>query len=82
MNITCAIFDFDGTLFDSMPLWNTVGERYLRSLGKEPKPTIHEDIRPLSLYQSACYFQSEYDVSLSVAEIMKGIIQIMEYFFF
>ena len=28
-----AIFDADGTLLDSMGMWDTVGERYLASLG-------------------------------------------------
>ena len=65
MKIKCAIFDFDGTLFDSMFIWDSVGEIYLRSLGKEPKPSMREDVRALSLYQSACYFQKEYDLRLS-----------------
>ena len=28
-----AIFDVDGTLLDSMSIWDTLGETYLRSLG-------------------------------------------------
>ena len=28
-----AIFDLDGTLLDSMSIWDTIGEDYLRSLG-------------------------------------------------
>ena len=32
-----AIFDFDGTLFDSMSIWDTIGENHLRSIGYEPK---------------------------------------------
>ena len=28
-----VIFDIDGTLLDSMPLWNNLGERYLQKLG-------------------------------------------------
>ena len=36
-----AIFDLDGTLLDSMFIWDTIGEDYLRSLGKEP----HEDLK-------------------------------------
>ena len=81
MKITCAIFDFDGTLFDSMFIWDSVGEIYLRSLGKEPKPSMREDVRALSLYQSACYFQKEYGLSLSVEEIMTGINQTIEHFY-
>ena len=81
MKIKCAIFDFDGTLFDSMFIWDSVGEIYLRSLGKEPKPSMREDVRALSLYQSACYFQKEYDLHLSTEEFMAGINQTIEYFY-
>ena len=81
MKIKCAIFDFDGTLFDSMFIWDSVGEIYLRSFGKEPKPSMREDVRALSLYQSACYFQKEYDLALSVEEIMAGINQTIEHFY-
>lgn len=35
-----AIFDFDGTLVDSMFIWDKIGEAYLRSLGKEPKEDL------------------------------------------
>ena len=81
MKVTCVIFDFDGTLFDSMFIWDNVGEIYLRSLGKEPKPSMRDDVRALSLYQSACYFKQEYDLSLSVEEIMSGINQTIEHFY-
>ena len=81
MKIKCAIFDFDGTLFDSMFIWDHVGEIYLQSLGKEPKASLREDVRTLSLYQSACYFQEEYGIDLSVEEIMTGINQTIEHFY-
>ena len=81
MKLKCAIFDFDGTLFDSMFIWDNVGEIYLRSLEKEPKPSMREDVRALSLYQSACYFKQEYDLSLSLEEIMTGINQTIEHFY-
>lgn len=81
MNIKCAIFDFDGTLFDSMFIWDRVGEIYLRSLGKEPKPSMREDVRALSLYQSACYLQKEYDLPFSAEQIMTDINQTIEHFY-
>ena len=79
--LNLAIFDFDGTLFDSMFIWDNVGEIYLRSLEKEPKPSMREDVRALSLYQSACYFKQEYNLSLSIEEIMRGINQTIEHFY-
>lgn len=81
MKIKCAIFDFDGTLFDSMFVWDSIGEIYLHSLGKNPKPSMREDVRALSLYQSACYFKQEYDLSFSVEEIITGINQTIEHFY-
>ena len=81
MKIKCAIFDFDGTLFDSMFIWDNIAETYLRSVGKIPKPNVREDVRELSLYQSACYFQREYDIALSVKQIMTGINQTIEHFY-
>ena len=45
MKLNCAIFDFDGTLFDSMYLWDTVAESYVRSRGREPKTTVREEVR-------------------------------------
>lgn len=32
-----AIFDLDGTLLDSMFIWDTIGEIYLRSIGYEQR---------------------------------------------
>ena len=81
MKAQCAIFDFDGTLFDSMFIWDCAGEVYLRSVGKEPKPSLREDLKPLSLYQSACYFQREYSLQLSVEKIMAGINCVVENFY-
>lgn len=80
MKIKCAIFDFDGTLFDSMHISANVGEIYLRSLGKEPKASLREDVETLSLYQAAYYFQKEYDVALSADEIVNGINKTIEHF--
>lgn len=81
MKMKCAIFDFDGTLFNSMFIWETVGESYLRSLGKEPEPRIRENIKALSLYQSASYFKREYDLPYSVEEIMTDINRAIEHFY-
>ena len=78
MKIECVIFDFDGTLFDSMFIWDCAGETYLRSQGRVPQPSLWEDLKPLSLYQSACYFQREYGLNLSVEKIMAGINKVVE----
>ena len=73
-----VIFDFDGTLFDSNYVWVTAGERFFQAIGITPKPNLQEEIRTMSLYQSACYIQEEYNLSLTVEEIMDGINQTVE----
>ena len=73
-----VIFDFDGTIFDSNYVWATAGERFFQSIGISPKPNLQEEIRTMSLYQSACYIRKEYDLSLTVVEIMEGINQTVE----
>lgn len=80
--LKAAIFDFDGTLFDSNYVWATAGERFFQSIGVDPKPNLQEEIRTMSLYQSACYIREEYALSLTVEEIMEGINQTVEAAYF
>lgn len=76
-----AIFDVDGTLLDSMSNWTTIGERYLHSIGYEPKEGLNETIRSMSLYQAACYCKSEYGITRSVEEIMAGVNGLVEHYY-
>ena len=80
--IQAAIFDFDGTLFDSMFIWDTAGETYLRSIGKEPADDLQSILKPMSLYQSADYLRENYSIPLSTEEIMNGINRTVEDFYF
>ena len=68
-----AIFDFDGTLVDSMFIWDTFGEDYLRAIGKEPKENLAEAFKTFTLEQAAEYYRENYGVTLSVREIVDGI---------
>lgn len=76
-----AIFDLDGTLFDSMFIWDTIGEIYLRSTGYEPKENLNETFKTMSLYNAACYYRSEYGVTLSVDEITDGVNRMIEKYY-
>ena len=68
-----AIFDFDGTLVDSMFIWDTFGEDYLRTLGKEPRENLTETFKTFTLEQAAEYYRAQYGVTLSVGEIVDGV---------
>ena len=73
-----AIFDLDGTLLDSMFIWDTSGEEYLRSLGKEPHEDLNETFMTLTLEEVAVYYREHYGVTLSVKEIVDGVNAMVE----
>lgn len=79
--IAGAVFDVDGTLLDSMSIWDTVGADYLRSIGFEPKENLNEVFKDMSLDQAARYYQTEYGVTLSVEEITEGVNALLEDFY-
>lgn len=68
-----AIFDADGTLLDSMGMWDTVGVRYLRSLGIEATPGLRDILFPMSLADCAVYLKKQYQLSFTTQEIEDGI---------
>ena len=65
-----AIFDLDGTLIDSMSLWENICSDWLRSLGKIPGKTLETDVWNMTLYQSADYVKQNYKLDLSCKEII------------
>ena len=81
MRIRGAIFDVDGTLLDSMFIWDTIGETYLRSIGYQPKENLNETFKNMSLHQAARYYQTEYGVTLSIDEIMDGVNAMLERYY-
>jgi HAD superfamily hydrolase (TIGR01509 family) len=81
MNIEGAIFDLDGTLLDSMFIWDTIGESYLRSRGIEPQENLNEKFKAMSLYQAACHYQSEYGLTDSADVIMDGVNDMVRHYY-
>ena len=56
-----------------MFIWDTFGEDYLRTLGKEPKENLTETFKTFTLEQAAEYYREHYGVTLSVGEIVDGV---------
>lgn len=76
-----AIFDMDGTLLDSMGMWNNVGVNYLISLDIEPEPELISVINHMSTRQVANYLIDTYHVDKTADKIVHEIEQNIEYFY-
>lgn len=63
-----VIFDIDGTLLDSMPVWNHLGERYLQKMGFKEEETegLSQRISTMPFTEGIRYIKKEY--SLDIAE--------------
>lgn len=80
--IKSAIFDVDGTLLDSMEIWDNAGERYLSSVGKTAENGLSEKLCDMSLTEGAEYMKKQYALSFSTDEIVSGVLKIIEDFYF
>ena len=80
--IKSAIFDVDGTLLDSMKIWDDAGERYLSSVGKTAENGLSEKLCDMSLTEGAEYMKKQYALSFSTDEIVSGVLKIIEDFYF
>lgn len=76
-----AIMDIDGTLLDSMPIWDDASARWLSSIGVQPEEGLGEIMFRMSLDEGAAYLRSEYDLSLSEQEIKDGVLGVIRDFY-
>lgn len=49
MEIRGAIFDFDGTLMDSMHIWDSLGAAYLKTLGITADDDLNDILMTMSM---------------------------------
>lgn len=71
-NINGAIFDLDGTLVDSMWVWDKIDVDYLENLGIEKPKNLKEEINHLSFDEVAKYFKDTFNISDSIEDIKKS----------
>ncbi len=68
------IFDLDGTLIDSMPVWKNVGKDYLSQYGFEITQKIDDRIKRQTLPETALCFKELFHIPQTVDEIVTEII--------
>ena len=70
--IRCCVFDADGTLLDSMPMWRDITYEYAEQKGVHAPAGLHNTLNRLSLEQCAQHYQG-LGVQGTVEEIVKEL---------
>ena len=70
-NIEAVIFDFDGTLADSMWMWADIDREYLSRFGFKPDKELGRQIAGMSMEETAAFFKEHYHIQDSVEHIVR-----------
>ena len=79
--ITGAIFDVDGTLLNSMKVWEGLAERYLMSKGITPEEGLSQKLKTCTVSQAADYYRTNYGLDLSTDRIISETNDIIREFY-
>ena len=72
-----AIFDMDGTLLDSMPVWEHASEQYLQEKGICVQEKLSEVLFSMSMHEGARYVKEKYGLTEDEDEIVAGVNRIV-----
>ncbi|MDD4716223.1 MAG: HAD family phosphatase [Oscillospiraceae bacterium] len=78
-NITAAIFDLDGTLLDSMDVWETVDVRFLEDRGIPVPPGYAEALGAMSFFSAAVYTAGRFSLKEKPEEIIGAWFRLAAY---
>ena len=71
--IRSAIFDLDGTVTDTNPLWDRTPELYLKGMGIQAKPGLAKTIFTMTLEEASVLLNRDYALQKTEAEIGQGM---------
>lgn len=77
-----AIFDVDGTLLDSSAVWDDAGAKYLASIGVTAEEGLGRKLFEMSLDEGAVYMKETYCLTQTPEEILAGVLQVVEDFYY
>ena len=78
MEITGAIFDFDGTLFDSMQIWVNIKERYFAHHGITLTPEDYEAFKGLRLQEVIGIANERFNMNMTGRELFNDFFGFIE----
>ena len=68
--------DLDGTILDSMGIWDTIAKRYLISEGYEPSDNISEIVSSMSMHQACGLMKEMYGITKTTDELIEGLVSV------
>ena len=71
------LFDLDGTLLDSMPVWVSLAENYLKQLGVEPPKDLRKQIKAMTLKEAMIHFKEQFALDDDVEEMIAAAFRIL-----
>lgn len=75
------IFDVDGVILDSMPVWDDAGRRYLKSLKLAARADLDKTLSNMSIPEAAAYLKKAYRLIQSEDVIVKEIEGVVSEFY-
>jgi len=76
-----VIFDIDGVILDSMPVWDKAGEMFLLNLGIQPEEGLAETLFCMSMSEGAKYLKERYRLDMNEDEIINGVNETIKDFY-
>ncbi len=80
--IKAVIFDIDGTILDSMPIWHDVSRLYLSRRGIEAPQELVDRVFTMTLSEGCRYIKEIYSIPESVEELEEGVMSEISGFYY
>lgn len=75
--IESVIFDLDGTLIDSMGVWEKADRIFLAERGMEPTPGLEDELRLLTCGTAAEYLIQKFSLDMTVQQVNEAFRKLM-----